>query len=117
MRDAMSGRLDELRYEPTEKRVRALLAGEEVVDSTRALLVWEPKRVVPSYAVAVEDVRGELVPAAAAGAAERGSPRSCTRASPSPSTPRRARPSTCAPARRCAKAWPSRRPTPTWRAT
>ena len=38
--------------------MRALLAGEEVVDSTRALLVWQPKRVVPSYAVAVEDVRG-----------------------------------------------------------
>ena len=70
MRDALSGGLEELRYEPTEKRVRALLAGEEVVDSTRALLVWEPKRVVPSYAVAVEDVRGELVPAAATGAAD-----------------------------------------------
>jgi uncharacterized protein (DUF427 family) len=69
VRDAMSRRLEELRYEPTEKRVRALLAGEEVVDSTRALLVWEPKRVVPSYAVAIEDVRGELVPATASGPA------------------------------------------------
>ncbi|MGZ8632555.1 MAG: DUF427 domain-containing protein [Solirubrobacteraceae bacterium] len=69
MRDAISGRLDELRYEPTEKRVRALLAGDEVVDSTRVLLVWEPKRVVPSYAVAIEDVRGELVPAATSGPA------------------------------------------------
>ena len=59
----MSRRLEELRYEPTEKRVRGLLAGEEVVDSTRALLVWEPKRVVPAYAVAIEDVRGKLVPA------------------------------------------------------
>jgi uncharacterized protein (DUF427 family) len=65
VRDAMSRRLEELRYEPTEKRVRALLTGEVVVDSTRALLVWEPKRVVPSYAVAVEDVRGKLVPAPA----------------------------------------------------
>jgi uncharacterized protein (DUF427 family) len=65
----MSRRLGELRYEPTEKRVRALLAGDEVVDSTRALLVWEPKRVVPSYAVAIEDVRGELVPAPASGSA------------------------------------------------
>jgi uncharacterized protein (DUF427 family) len=63
MREALTGRLEELRYEPTEKRVRALLAGEEVVDTTRALLVWEPKRVVPVYAVAIEDVRGELVPA------------------------------------------------------
>jgi uncharacterized protein (DUF427 family) len=59
----VSRRLAELRYEPTEKRVRAVLGGDEVVDSTRALLVWEPKRVVPSFAVAIEDVRGELVPA------------------------------------------------------
>ena len=65
MRDALGRGLEELRYEPTEKRVRALLGGEEVVDTTRALLVWEPKRAVPSYAVAIEDVRGELVPAAA----------------------------------------------------
>jgi uncharacterized protein (DUF427 family) len=64
LRDAMSRRM-ELRYEPTEKRVRALLAGDEVVASTRALLVWEPKRVVPAYAVAIEDVRGKLVPAPA----------------------------------------------------
>jgi uncharacterized protein (DUF427 family) len=63
MRDAMSSRLDELRYEPTEKRIRALIAGEAVVDSTHALLVWEPRRVVPSFAVPVADVRGALVPA------------------------------------------------------
>lgn len=70
MRDALSGGREDLRYEPTEKRVRALLAGEEVVDSTRALLVWEPKRVVPAYAVGVQDVRGQLVPAAPDGAAD-----------------------------------------------
>jgi uncharacterized protein (DUF427 family) len=64
----MSRRLDELRYEPTEKRVRALIAGGAVVDSTRALLVWEPRRVVPSLAVPIADVRGELVPAAVSGA-------------------------------------------------
>jgi uncharacterized protein (DUF427 family) len=40
-----------------------VLGGETVVDSTRAVLVWEPRRVVPSYAVPVQDVRGELVPA------------------------------------------------------
>ena len=65
VRDAISRRLEELRYEPTEKRVRALLLGVEVVDTTRALLVWEPKRVVPAYAVPIADVRGELVPAPA----------------------------------------------------
>jgi uncharacterized protein (DUF427 family) len=60
----------QLRYEPTAKRIRAVLGGDTVVDSTRAALVWEPRRIVPSYAVPAEDVRGELVPAgpAAAGA-------------------------------------------------
>jgi uncharacterized protein (DUF427 family) len=65
VRDALSRQLEELRYEPTEKRVRAVLLGAEVVDTTRALLVWEPKRVVPAYAVPIADVRGELVPAPA----------------------------------------------------
>jgi uncharacterized protein (DUF427 family) len=63
VRDAMNRRLDELRYEPIEKRERALIAGEVVVDSARALLVWEPRRVVPSIAVPMEDVHGELVAA------------------------------------------------------
>jgi uncharacterized protein (DUF427 family) len=65
MRDAMLERLGELRYEPTPKRVRAVFGGQTAVDSTRSVLVWEPRRVVPSYAVPVEDVRGELEAAAA----------------------------------------------------
>jgi uncharacterized protein (DUF427 family) len=63
MRQALMQGLGELRYEPTEKRVRAVLGDETVVDSTRAVLVWEPRRVVPSYAVPVDDVHGELRPA------------------------------------------------------
>jgi uncharacterized protein (DUF427 family) len=55
-----------LRYEPFPKRIRGLVGGEVAIDSARALLVWEPRRVVPSYAVPAEDVIGELVPAAAA---------------------------------------------------
>ena len=66
MRDAMFQRLDELRYEPVERRVRALIGDDAVVDSSRPLFVWEPRRVVPSFAVPIEDVRGELVPAPAA---------------------------------------------------
>ena len=31
------------------------------VDTERALLVWEPRRIVPSYAVPVDDLRAELV--------------------------------------------------------
>jgi uncharacterized protein (DUF427 family) len=63
-RDALVGALGGLRHEPTEKRVRARRGDAEVVDSTRALLVWEPRRIVPSYAVPVEDVRATLAPAA-----------------------------------------------------
>lgn len=71
MRDAMASRLTELRYEPTEKRVRAVLGGETVVDTTRAVLVWEPRRVVPAYAVPVDELRAELIPSTSEGMAER----------------------------------------------
>jgi uncharacterized protein (DUF427 family) len=65
MRDLLMREHETLRYEPTDKRIRATLGGEPVIDSTRALLVWEPKRIVPTYAVPVEDVAAELAPAAA----------------------------------------------------
>jgi uncharacterized protein (DUF427 family) len=55
----------ELRHEPIEQRVRAHLGAEAIVDSTRALLVWEPRRVCPSYAVPAEDIAAELAPAPA----------------------------------------------------
>jgi uncharacterized protein (DUF427 family) len=63
MRDLLGEALGQLRYEPTEKRVRATLATETVVDSTRALLVWEPRRVVPTYAVPEDDIAAALRPA------------------------------------------------------
>ena len=53
--------LDVLRYEPIDKRIRATFGNDTVIDSTRAMLVWEPKRVVPTYAVPVEDVEGEIL--------------------------------------------------------
>jgi uncharacterized protein (DUF427 family) len=62
VRDTLSKAFGELRHEPTEKRIGAVLGGEPVVESSRALLVWEPRRIVPSYAVPVDDVRGELEP-------------------------------------------------------
>lgn len=61
--DTMFRQLDQLRHEPTDKRIRATFDDDAVVDSTRALLVWEPRRIVPSYAVPVEDVAGEFVTA------------------------------------------------------
>lgn len=62
MRAAVRERLAQGAYEPVAKRVRALLDGAEVVDSRRAVLVWEPRRVVPCYAVPEEDVAGEIAP-------------------------------------------------------
>lgn len=63
LRDALMRELGELRYEPTEKRIRGLLGDATVIDSTRARLVWEPRRVVPTYAVPAEDVAAEIVAA------------------------------------------------------
>jgi uncharacterized protein (DUF427 family) len=63
MLDSMLAAFGELRHEPIGKRVRALADGELIVDSVRAVLVYEPRRVVPSFAVPAEDVRAELIPA------------------------------------------------------
>lgn len=52
--------LSELRYEPSPKRVRADIGGQPVLDTTHALLVWEPRRIVPIYAVPESDVLAEL---------------------------------------------------------
>jgi uncharacterized protein (DUF427 family) len=62
VRDALMRQLPALRHDPTDKRIRAVLGGETVLDSRRAVLVWEPKRIVPVYAVPEEDVRAELEP-------------------------------------------------------
>jgi uncharacterized protein (DUF427 family) len=59
---ALREQLGDLRHEHTQKRVRAVAGGETVADSTGALLVWEPRRVVPAYAVPDADLRAELVP-------------------------------------------------------
>ena len=62
MQDLLARARSELCHEPIERRVRA----DDVVDSTRAILVWEPRRAVPSYAVPAEDIAAELTPAPAA---------------------------------------------------
>jgi uncharacterized protein (DUF427 family) len=66
MQDRMSQGLTLLRYEPTQMRVRVASGDQEIVDTTRAVLVWEPRRVVPSYAVPVEELRAELAASPAA---------------------------------------------------
>ncbi|MDX6435633.1 MAG: hypothetical protein QOK34_467 [Gaiellaceae bacterium] len=66
LRDTRMRLLDDLRFEPTEKRVRAALGVDTVADTTRAVLVWEPRRVLPSYAVPMEDLRCDVAPSSAA---------------------------------------------------
>jgi uncharacterized protein (DUF427 family) len=61
VRDLLMRELETLRYEPIDKRIRARIGDETVIDTTRAMLVWEPKRVVPTYAVPVEDVAAEIL--------------------------------------------------------
>jgi uncharacterized protein (DUF427 family) len=65
MHDLLGRDRDELRHEPIERRVRAEAAGDTVVDSTRAMLVWEPRRIIPSFAVPESDIRTGLTPAPA----------------------------------------------------
>jgi uncharacterized protein (DUF427 family) len=48
--------LAELRFATTPKHIRADLRGETVLDTRDALLVWEPRRVVPWYAVPESDL-------------------------------------------------------------
>jgi uncharacterized protein (DUF427 family) len=60
MGDLWADGLGLLRYEPTEMRLRASSGGRELMDTTQAVLVWEPRRVVPSYAVPVAELRAEL---------------------------------------------------------
>ena len=65
MRELWFAGLSRLRYEPTEMRVRVRHDGVQVADTTRAVLVWEPRQVVPSYAVPVADLGVELEPSPA----------------------------------------------------
>jgi uncharacterized protein (DUF427 family) len=62
MRDLLTGTLSSLRYEPTEKRLRVYLADELIADTGDGRLVWEPRRVVPTYAVPVADISARLEP-------------------------------------------------------
>jgi uncharacterized protein (DUF427 family) len=60
MRDLLSSAHNSLRYEPTSKRLRIYLADELVADTSDGLLVWEPRRAVPTYAVPEADVAALL---------------------------------------------------------
>jgi uncharacterized protein (DUF427 family) len=60
MRDLLGDALPSLRYEPTDKHLRIYLGGEPVADTVNGLLVWEPRRVVPTYAVPEADISARL---------------------------------------------------------
>jgi uncharacterized protein (DUF427 family) len=51
--------LEGLRYEPSERWVRAYRDGELVVDTHRPVVIWLEGRQVPNYAFPEEDVRIE----------------------------------------------------------
>lgn len=58
--------MPQMRFEPTPRRVRAQLGTYTVLDTTDAMLVYEPRRITPVFAVPAEDLAAELVPAAPA---------------------------------------------------
>ena len=58
VRNILMGSLGQLRYEPVDKRIRAMIGDQVAIDTDRALLVWEPKRVVPSYAIPFQALKG-----------------------------------------------------------
>ena len=60
MRELLATKLDTLRYEPTAKRLRVSVGSHLVADTEAGLLVWEPKRLVPAYAVAEQDISVKL---------------------------------------------------------
>jgi len=60
MRDVVDSELGALRRELLPRRLRAELGGSTVVDTSRGMLVWEPRRVVPGYAVPIGDIAGTI---------------------------------------------------------
>lgn len=48
--------IPQLGFEPVPMRLRAFLDGELALDTQRGVLVWEPRRIVPVYAVPEDDL-------------------------------------------------------------
>jgi uncharacterized protein (DUF427 family) len=59
--------LPELRYQPTLKHLRVRLGDDLVADTDSAVLIWEPRRIVPTYAVPERDIAATLQPASTTG--------------------------------------------------
>jgi uncharacterized protein (DUF427 family) len=65
MRRYLMESLAQLRFEPTSRRIRVCHGPSTLIDTTSALLVWEPRRIVPVYAVREDALDATLVPNAA----------------------------------------------------
>jgi uncharacterized protein (DUF427 family) len=61
MRRDVARLLSELRFEPVVQRIRVAYDGQVLADTTEAMLVWEPRHVVPSYAVPRRSLAAEVV--------------------------------------------------------
>jgi uncharacterized protein (DUF427 family) len=53
-------------FEPSERHVRGVIGGIDLVDSYAPTLVWEPAQAVPGYVFPRTDIRADLLTAAAA---------------------------------------------------
>lgn len=62
MRRYLMASTPRLRFERTAKRIRVRHHGRTICDTTAALLVWEPRRLVPVYAVPEASLDAELTP-------------------------------------------------------
>jgi uncharacterized protein (DUF427 family) len=62
MRRYLMGSLAHLRFERTSRRIRVCHGPSTLIDTTSAVLVWEPRRIVPVYAVPEDALDATLVP-------------------------------------------------------
>jgi uncharacterized protein (DUF427 family) len=62
MRGYLQESLSELRFERTPRRIRVRHGSSTLIDTTSAALVWEPRRIVPVYAVPEQDLDATLTP-------------------------------------------------------
>jgi|BarGraNGADG00212_1021973.scaffolds.fasta_scaffold20376_3 uncharacterized protein (DUF427 family) len=65
MRRYLMESLAHLRFEHTSRRIRVCHGPSTLVDTTSALLFWEPRRIVAVYAVPEDALDATLVPNAA----------------------------------------------------
>jgi uncharacterized protein (DUF427 family) len=63
MRGYIMASVPQLRFDKAPQRVRVRHGSHTICDTTAAVLVWEPRRIVPMYAVPEDAIEAELAPA------------------------------------------------------